>query len=192
MVNRLVKTLLILLGALVLVLFVVWSKNQKIPSSPSEPALSQTKPTPEPQKEWEIESPDGTAALVVKQKKQAETTTQTYLIKDKEGKVSQVFSKTLGNGTVLSVPFNTFSPDNKYIFLKEIALENTRFFVLPGEVDFSTQFEQKYPMYDIADVTGWAGVTLIIINTKEEDGTTGPSFWYDVSNGSFTRLSSRF
>lgn len=132
----------------------------------------------------DIKSPDGKDTLNVKEEKNKENITYTFTTS------KQIFTKTVPTGTVISVPFNTFSPDNKYIFLQE---GNTYFVPLKDEIlDINALFLEKHPEYKITDVTGWGGMTLIVVNTDKVSGGQGPSFWFDVTNQSFIRLSTRF
>ena len=125
-----------------------------------------------------VTSPDGKFTLTMTQK----GTNYTF----SSEKIN--FVKTVSAGTVLSIPLNTFSPDNKYIFLKEESSGQADFFVVtPSEdLDINALFLAKYSDLVITDVTGWAAPTLVIINTKDR------SFWFDVASKSFISLSTRF
>lgn len=148
-------------------------------------------------------APDGKYSLTMKQEMGKDSVTYTFLMKDESTGVStQIFSDSVQSGTDLSIPPNTFSSDDKYIFLKKVSSSQTGYFVLTSSgnsitkdqetLDFSSLFTVKYPNYIITDVTGWAGPTLIIINTNNSDGSLGPSFWFDVASQSFIRLGTRF
>ncbi len=150
-----------------------------------------------------VGSPDGKMSLTMKQKKGDGTVTYTFLIADEEtGSQREIFFKTVPSGTVFTVPNNTFSSDNKYVFFKEISLGSVDYYILTssGEpvykdtqgFNFSSLFNEKHQDYVITDVTGWAGPTLVVINTDKSGGGTGPSFWFDVASKSFIQLSSRF
>jgi hypothetical protein len=86
--------------------------------------------------------------------------------------------------------------------LKETNSAQTSYFVLTTSgapvtkdaqtLDILSLFTAKYPNYTITDATGWAGPTLVVINTNKSDGGIGPSFWFDAGSQSFIQLSTRF
>jgi len=114
----------------------------------------------------------------------------------------EIYSVNLPSGDTLSIPLNTFSPDDKYVFLKQTGTDGLSYFALTvsGEpitkdsqtADFSSQFAAKYQNYKITDATGWGGMNLIVFNTDKSTGGQGPSFWYDVPSHSIIQLSTRF
>ncbi len=168
------------------------TQSQKyLPSTSHEPAYAPPMAIATSPQETTIEAPDGKNKLIMKEEKGKETTTYTFSIQDKMSWVSkEVFTKTVPLGTYISIPFNTFSPDNKYIFLQE---GNTYFVPLKdGVLDINSLFAAKHPDYTIADVTGWGGMTLLVVNTNKVNGDQGPSFWFDVTSKSFIQLSSHF
>jgi hypothetical protein len=152
----------------------------------------------------DIISPDEKSTLTVKKSGEVEgVITQTFYIKSEGDETSvKIFERESKSDNLISVPENTFSPNNKYIFLKYEDSGKTRYIVLrtDGEelkegsqtVEIESLFSEKHPDYRITDVTGWGGYTLIVVNTNTVDGKTGPSWWFDLSNFSFIRLSSRF
>jgi len=142
-----------------------------------------------------IGSPDGKMSLTVKQQREGEMSTFTFTLKDEAtGVWKEIFTKTVPSGVNMSIPDNTFSSDNKYVFLKEEGSDTTSYIVITpsGILDTSGMFEAKYEDFVITDVTGWAGPTLLVINTDKKEGGKGPSFWLDVASKSFIRLSTRF
>lgn len=154
--------------------------------------------TPEPTFEQEFLAPNGKDTLITRESRVESGSLKTFLIRTSEGEVTPILSKTLSPTTAVSVPFNVFSPDNKFIFLKEEDEWGAKYFSLPttqgSETEptvFSELFKQNYPNLIIEDVTGWGGMTLIVINARDEDDSR-LSFWYDVTNGRFTALSNRF
>ena len=114
----------------------------------------------------------------------------------------EIFRKTVTLGSALSIPFNTFSPDDKYIFLKETGEGGIGYLLLSASgtpldkdaltLEISGLFTDKYPDYIITDVTGWGGENLIIINTDKSGGGIGPSFWFDITGRTFIQLGTRF
>lgn len=153
--------------------------------------------TPNPSNITKITSPDGKMILTVKEKKTDSGNIWTLSIEGKD-----ILSKNLPVGTTLSVPFNTFSPDNKYIFLKENSSGGDSYLVLStggvsltkeGQIlEFVSLFAQKHSEYKITEATGWGGMNLIVFNTEKTNGGAGPSFWFEVPTHSFIQLSSKF
>jgi len=150
-----------------------------------------------------VGSPDGKLSLKMREEKGETDTTYSFMIMDLvKGSEKEIFWKKVPLGTTLSIPLNTFSPDDKYIFLKETGEGGIGYLLLSASgtpldkdaltLEISGLFLDKYPDYIITDVTGWGGVNLIVINTDKSDGGTGPSFWFDVSSHSFIQLSTRF
>lgn len=145
-----------------------------------------------------VGSSDGTHSVTMKEEKNGSgKSTFTFLISDQT-----IYTKTLDSGESFSIPFNAFSPDSKYLFLKETGKSEPSYIALTSEgtpitkdnqtITFSDLFAQKLPSYKITDVTGWASPTLIVINTDKLDGTQGPSFWFEIPTQSFILLSTRF
>lgn len=151
-----------------------------------------------------ILAPNGKMTLVVKEERVKDGVIDTFSTQDEKApSATQIYSETLPKGTLISVPFNTFSPDNKYIFLKKTAPNGVTYFVLKTDgtvfakdektIDFLSLFKEKYPDdHSVTDVTGWGGINLIVVNTDKPDGTISHSFWYDVASNSFIQLSTRF
>ena len=152
----------------------------------------------------DIISPDEKYTLNVKKKGlPGGLVTQTFYIKsDKDENPVEIYERESAADDLISVPENTFSPDNKYIFLKYGDSGKTRYIVLRTDgaelkegiqsVEIESLFSEKHSDYIITDVTGWGGYTLIVVNTDTIAGQTGPSWWFDLTNFSFIRLSSRF
>ncbi len=150
-----------------------------------------------------VETPDGSHTLTLKEEKGKSATTYTLLItSQKDNSQKQIFTKTLEDGNSISIPFNTFSPDDAYVFIKETTKNGTNYLALTSSgtpitkdnpvINFSDLFAAKHPNYKITEATGWASPTLIVINTNNLDGTPGLSFWFEVPTQAFIQLSTRF
>lgn len=159
--------------------------------------------TPAPAKPTLVVAPDGKKTLSMRLGKTENGATQTFAMAEKDSdSFNNVFSKTVADGATITIPFNTFSPDDKYFFLKETNGTAQNYFVLASSgspvatdsqtISVSDLFAKKITDYDLKEVTGWAAPTLLVINTTTKDGNIGPSFWFDMSTKSFIRLSSIF
>ena len=198
-----------LLALFILAIFLVGTDYYLVvyrQNSSQSPKTSQISPTPMPEtaipiveasQNTSVDSPDGRVALSMKIAKNDSGVTYSFLT---SGKI--IFEKIVNPSISFSIPANTWSPDNKYVFLKEVGPAYVNFFVLLAAKDSSQQddqtasiaelFAKKYPNLTIEDVTGWGGINLVIVNSNNTDGSRGPSFWFDAPSHSFIQLSTRF
>lgn len=149
-------------------------------------------------------SPDGIFELLL------ETETQllnqmSYTISVREvatGNHHTVFTETISAQTSVTIPFNTWSADNKHFF---ITLQNgieqkNLVFKASGEliaeapyINVNSHFSEKEIPYLFNEMTGWASQNLLVIKTVKADGSeSGPSYWFDITNKTFIQLSSQF
>ncbi len=183
--------------SLLSVFFILNSLNvqpQNVPVS-QKPSYAPPIAIADSPKSTTIEAPDGKNKLVAKEEKTKEGVVYSFsVINEATGVSKDIFTKSVPTGTVISIPFNTFSPDDKYIFLKEENPTGTTYLVPIGDQTFDivALFAAKYPDFKVTDVTGWGGMTLIVVNTDKASGGQGPSFWFDVTSKSFIRLNNRF
>lgn len=168
-------------------------------------------PSPEPPKptvtEWP--SPNGKSILVMKKTvkngdaAQSGSATFSFFVKTEANPVEHlVFSKSLDPESALYIPFNSWSPDNKHFYVQEKTGSVIKTFVFnaSGEpfsggeplLDVDTLFAAKDVGFDLKEVTGWAAPTLLIVNSKTPDDQNGPSYWFDITRKSVTRLSTSF
>jgi hypothetical protein len=144
-----------------------------------------------------VNSPDGKLTLIAKTTKNNGGVTYTFSVSGKE-----IFTKTVDTSTLIAIPTNTWSPDGRYIFLKEEASTGVKFFALSATKDSSEQTDQtanitdlfaaKYSDLTIQDATGWGGVNLIVFNTLKKDGSRGSSFWFEMPGKAIIQLSTLF
>lgn len=206
--GKLFKVISIILVLILVVgsVFIIGLKSQQQPSVPEyvanpKPVKAEPVPTPEDATQ-EVVSPDGKWSAILTKKSGLTNSTYTLAIKDLEkSSKKEIYRTTLLDGDNLELPPNTFSPTDKYVFLKKKG-DKTEYIVMKasGEdlvkdqqtIEISSLFYKKYEDYVITDVTGWGGYTLLVVNTDKKEGGTGPSFWLDMSGFSFIRLSTRF
>jgi hypothetical protein len=173
-----------------------WPKPEPVPIQ----VMTEASPSPEPI--LSAISADGDVTLKMKQTKEADTITWILTAGQAEEAAKTIWWQVLPYDTTMSIPFNTVSPDNKYLFLKQTGPDKTGYLVLTvsGEpimpetqtIEFAELFESEHPEYVITEVTGWGGIDLIVFNTDKIEGGIGPSFWFDVASKSFILLSNRF
>ena len=152
----------------------------------------------------DIPSPDGTYTLALKNGRELNgIVTQIFFITSESSATPiKIFEKDSNEDSRIVIPENTFSPDNKFVFLKFKDLGKTRYIVLRTDgkdikedtksVEIESLFSEAHPDFVITDVTGWGANGLIVVNTDDVNGKIGPSWWFDLSNFSFIRLSTRF
>ena len=144
-----------------------------------------------------VGSPDGKSTLTAKTVKGSNGVTYTFSVSGKD-----IFVTTVDPAVTVSIPANTWSPNDKYIFLKEAGPTGVKFFALSAttaSTDQSDQtanitdlFAKKYPDLTIQDTTGWGGINLIVFNTVKSDGSRGLSFWFEMPDHAIIQLSTRF
>jgi hypothetical protein len=144
-------------------------------------------------------SSDGTETVIVNTT-QNKDGNQTYLVSVNNGPV--IYSETLPAGSNITIPYNTWSPDNTYFFLQKNSQSQTQIMVFNGNgqpfsngqafLDLTGVFAQDAPNADFGEATGWAADNLIIILTKNADGSEGTSYWFGVPDESVTPLATQF
>lgn len=147
-------------------------------------------------------SPDGGMNLTMNSQKGKDATKYTFFTSTPEGLDQNIFAKQLDESGSLAIPYNTWSPDNKYVFLKELTTSLPNYYVLNSDgsplaggvkyVNIQELFSAKQPDYTIVEVTGWADPNLIIVNAKSNKENRVVSFWFEVSGQSFLQLSTYF
>lgn len=113
-----------------------------------------------------------------------------------------LFSKTLPAGSNISIPYNTWSPQNTYFFIQENDGSQTEIMVFNGNgetfangdafLDLTGVFAKDEPNVLFDQASGWASDNLIIILTKNTDGTESTSYWFGVPDESVTPLATEF
>lgn len=161
-----------------------------------------TSPTIAPTEKTTMDSPDGSKTLVLKKQQTSSMAKYSFYTSTKDAVLDNSFGTELANVQNLSIPYNTWSPDNKYIFLTESTptLNNYYVFLASGDlivenneyVNIQELFSQKLPNYKITDVTGWAAPTLLVVNTVANESGNNISFWFDVESQSFIQLGTYF
>jgi len=141
-------------------------------------------------------SPDGTKKLVMRvTPASSDANTYTFTTMDSTGEnKKEIYTATL-SGDKFTIPFNTWSPDNKYLFVQKDSGEALVFArsgeaITPVEqfIDVKDIFSKKDRQDRYSRVTGWASPTLLIINTVGGDGAKGSSYWFEVPSKAIIEL----
>lgn len=125
--------------------------------------------------------------------------TYSFFVSDSSGNNEKlIFTKTVQIPGTMSIPANSWSPDNNYVFIQESDNGITDFLVFKasGELFYNNEqfldiislFAIKKSNYYITDVTGWDSPILIHVKTAIDQSTKGPAFWFDVTSRSFIQL----
>lgn len=146
-------------------------------------------------------TPDGTKKLTMKKTYNSDgTSTFIFAVMDGSGENEyNIYTIKVEASENFSIPFNTWSPDNKYVFIQK---NDTGAWVFKANgqpittdqayLDVGDLFMAKIKNVVLKEVTGWASPTLLIVNTVKEDTTKGPSYWFEVPSKAIMVLSSRF
>lgn len=151
----------------------------------------------------EVHSPDGTMKIVMEKTTRPQALSNYILtVSEMSGANKKIIlSNTLGESQEIQIPDNSWSPDNKYLFVKENDNGKLSFFIFKatGEsfsdgkefIDAVPLFEDKKYEFKLSDITGWDSNNLLHVFTVKADSTKGPSFWFDVEGKNFYILGSR-
>ena len=149
-------------------------------------------------------SPDGTNNLTLKVISNINLrNVYTFTTSEQEKKENQlIYEVSLPFSEKMSIPFNTWSPDNKYVFVQHETAGGSAVLVIKKDrqpfskdelyLDVTKIFNEKYNEYTFQKATGWASETLIIVNTLNQDESKGPSFWFEVPSKQFYQLYTEF
>lgn len=117
------------------------------------------------------------------------------------GEQQVVFDVTLEKGKSIIIPYNTWSPDNKYFFIQVSTPVGTEIMVFnaKGEpfaggenyLDLTGLFRKQQTGNNFSEATGWASETLIIVNAATKDNIK-VSYWFEVPSKVIIQLSTVF
>ncbi len=156
-------------------------------------------PTPFPDKTITMDSGDGKVALTQTIKTQVGgNTNNLFTVTDKSNNnQTSLYEKTESYPNTLTIPANSWSSDNKQLFLIEKGTE-THYYVFKADntnysgdqkfLDIGSYWAKSKINYTIRNVTGWASGDLLYIYTSKADGSNGPQYWFVVSSRKFLQL----
>lgn len=177
---------------------VVQSFQNNAPAPTSPPVV-----VPKPVVTSQI-SPDGKKLITLTETPNAANATSAFslVVSDADATSQlQILSETNGKGA-LAIPFNTWSPDDQYVFLAQTNASGSSALVLRADgnpvagnanmLDALEIFQSKITTTTYNTTTGWASDNLLVIETKTQDGSEGQSFWLEVPDGAIIPLATRF
>jgi len=201
---------LFITSATAVILFVLVQNNRKPNLSVSfaslpmnDTSLPTTTPTHDTINKSIMDSPEGSQTLTLESlDTEGKTDYSLYVSLKSDDSKQKIYSKKGSITNSLSVPFNTWSSDNSFVFLKDVSLEQTDYLVFQSSgnvfsndlsyISVQEYFQKKVQNYIIEDVTGWAGPNLLVVNTKSTEGDKKVSFWFDLTSLSFIQLGTYF
>src|SRR5581483_10289178 len=146
-------------------------------------------------------SPDGTHELVLKTTHTSNSILSYILTAtDATGNNAQtIYTASSSASEAWSIPFNTWSPDDTYVFIQKadgdaLVFDASGKEIVPGQMflDVGSVFSAGGRTDSYHETTGWASPTLLIINTTKSDNTKSSSYWFEVPTQAIIQLSSQF
>lgn len=149
-------------------------------------------------------TPDGTKKVVMKTTHNTNSLHYVFTTTDGlGGNIQPLFEETVQASMSategMNIPFNAWSPDNKYVFIQKndgdaLVFNGTLEEIVPGQryLDVKDIFSAGEKKDTYHETTGWASPTFLIINTTAPDMTKGNSYWFEVPSKAIIQLSSSF
>lgn len=149
-------------------------------------------------------TPDGTKKVVMNTTHTTNTLHYVFTTTNGSGgNIQPLFEETVQTSMSategMSIPFNAWSPDDKYVFIQKndgdaLVFNGAREEIVPGQryLDVKNLFNAAGKKDTYQETTGWASPTLLIVNTTSPDGTKGSSYWFEVPSKAIIQLSSSF
>ena len=147
-------------------------------------------PTMEAPKLLKVSSGDGKMKLHMSSQASKEgTVSYVFTVENVEAdKKWPLFEKTVLAEDSMEIPANSWSPDNKQLFIQSIEGGVVRYYVFKTDNSLykdETQYLDVYASWikggykgKIKTVSGWAGPDLLVVYSTLADGSKGPLFWY--------------
>lgn len=191
----------IIVGSIIFLLLATVSYKLYFAGQTSTSQNQILRPYPSQVQPLAVHSGDGTAQLIMRKANQKDgSLLYSFFAANSSSKIERtLFTKNIPTSDTMIIPANTWSPDNKYVFLRENNSNSFNIFVFKasGEafadkeqyLDLTALFEKRNLPYIVADVTGWDSETLLHVHTTaKEKNSRGPSFWFDVTDRAFLQL----
>jgi hypothetical protein len=193
------KVIIVCFILVLLAVIIIFNRQQGVFMGESIAVPSVT-PTQVPAAPVEASSIDGKMKLIMRTSLTEDSlVSYTFFIFDGEKEYS-IFTKDAKKNAFV-VPSNSWSPEGSYIFIIDTSLvpEEVLVFKASGEVfgeaetnlNVTELFAESKKEHILDTATGWDSRGLLHLRTKNEDGTKGPSYWFDIDSRSFIELAAR-
>jgi hypothetical protein len=170
------------------------------PAPTNPPLIAEVQSSFPESESYEVTSPDGEMTLLMEKMTSEGSIAYSFIVAEGETR-REAFSKTVLPGTSFELSPNIWSPDNKYFFITEKTGSSVNYFVFRSNGEFFAESEQYINIvpifsgrdtgYTLSEITGWDSEALLHIYTIKEDGTNGPSFWFEIPGGAIIQLAHR-
>lgn len=145
----------------------------------------------------EVHSADGAHNLITDKTVQSSGNTiySLYTADIPQTAKNLIYETALPKGESLSVPINSWSPNNKFVFIKEQDSSSSSYMVFNASgdkfgddqfIDVGKVFDSKDNGFSLDDVSGWDSDTLLHIDASDEKGHA--HFWFEVPSEAVIRL----
>ncbi len=150
-----------------------------------------------------MDSPDGEKTLSMDRQPIGDNAAYSFFTSENPDLSKRlIFTKEMPANEMMSIPYNAWTPDNEYVFLKESTENQNNYYVVHNQgntfsdgslyIDIQTKFKDQIADFTIVDVTGWAAPNLLIVNAQNNQEDTLVSFWFDMPSQTFIRLGTYF
>lgn len=151
----------------------------------------------------EIRSGDGSMKLVGAGVEQSDGSTQyTFRVFNMNSSEDwTLFTKVVPAGVTMDIPYNSWSPNNKQLFIEEKTLVGSKYYVFNADgapykdglefLDVSEYWTKANNGYDIKTITGWGGIDLLVVRAANGKPDDIHSFWFVTSTRGVMRLVDR-
>jgi len=147
----------------------------------------------------EATNSDGSLRLVGERNVMGERASYSFKVLDSQNNSSLLLFDTVADpGQTFTIPFNSWSSDNKHLFIQKNDLNGKDYYVFKADGSLFSD-EKKYlevgeywklsKNMDVIDhVSGWAGGDLLVSYTTRPDGTGSSAYWFVVGSRKFMQV----
>jgi hypothetical protein len=166
----------------------------------SGPSIGKLRPTATPQvSEQAIFEDAGDGKVTLKLlRKNLDGKVQLSVVNNVNQTTTSFYTASASSDVLWSVPHNTWSPDDKQVFLTLTKPEDDDYYVFKADgtpyrtgqpyLDVNSYWQTYSKTLTIRDVTGWAANNLLVVYTQKANGTNGPHYWFVTDTQRFVPL----
>ncbi|MEK7070812.1 MAG: hypothetical protein AAB966_03320 [Patescibacteria group bacterium] len=147
----------------------------------------------------EATNSDGSLKIVGKRKTVGENIGYSFNILDNQNNTNLLLFETVADiGQTFAIPSNSWSSDNKYLFIQKNYLGGKDYYVFKADgssfgdskkfLEVGEYWRQSGNKEIIDHVSGWAGADLLVAYTTEPDGTGSKAYWFVIGSRKFMQV----